>query len=224
MLLLFDIDGTLLNGNGIGRRCVEAALSEVVGRPVSAEGVPFSGKTDPQCLRDVYTANDIGATDALIADGLERYVTTMHATATVDTITVLPGVPALVEQLRVDERVQLALLTGNVEAMAYLKVGFLGYDRATFPFGAFGSDSEARNDLPAIAAERGQAHASRAYAPDEVVIIGDTPRDIACARHFGARAIAVSTGRFDADTLAEHEPDALLPDLLDPDAFWDALR
>ncbi|MEM6785240.1 MAG: HAD hydrolase-like protein [Bacteroidota bacterium] len=224
MLLLFDIDGTLLNGNGIGRRCIETALTELVGRPVSAEGVPFSGKTDPQCLRDVYAANDIEATDTLIAEGLERYVATMHATATMDTITVLPGVPTLIAQLHTDDRVQLALLTGNVEAMAYLKVGFLGYDRVMFPFGAFGSDSEARNDLPAIAAGRGQTHTGRSYAPDEVVVIGDTPRDIACARHFGARAIAVATGRIDANTLAEHEPDTLLHDLSDPDAFWAALR
>ncbi|MEM8557580.1 MAG: HAD hydrolase-like protein [Bacteroidota bacterium] len=223
MLLLFDIDGTLLNGNGIGRRCVEAALTEVVGRPVSAEGVPFSGKTDPQCLRDVYEANGIEATDTLIADGLAHYAAAMHATATADMVTVLPGVPSLVASLSVDDRVQLALLTGNMEAMAYLKVGFLGYDRATFPFGAFGSDSEARNDLPAIAADRARSHTGRSYASEEVVVIGDTPRDIACARHFGARAIAVATGRFDAESLAEHEPDALLSDLRDPAAFWAAL-
>ncbi|MEM8600206.1 MAG: HAD hydrolase-like protein, partial [Bacteroidota bacterium] len=74
-----------------------------------------------------------------------------------------------------------------------------------------------------IATKRGEAHADRSYAPEEVVVIGDTPRDIACARHFGARAIAVATGRINADSLAEHAPDALLHDLRDPDAFWAAL-
>src|SRR6056297_1316330 len=218
-LLLFDIDGTLLTTNGAGRPAVEAALAELVGRPISTEGVSFSGKTDPQILREVLTQNE--ADEALLNGRFPEVVEAFRATmvrvfdpAGADA---LAGSQTLVDQLHVDDRFQLALLTGNLQEMAYLKVGAIGFDEQHFPFGAFGSDHENRNELPAIARKRATAHAG--IEPKNVVIIGDTPRDIECGRAGGCFTIAVATGRFSYDELAEHQPDVLLDSLEDADAF-----
>ena len=220
-LLLFDIDGTLLTTNGAGRPAVEAALAEVAGRPVTTEGISFSGKTDPQILREVLVHN--GADEALLngrfPDAVEAFRRTMHRVFDPSGVDALDGACALVEHLAADERVQLALLTGNLEEMAYLKVGAIGFDRAHFPFGAFGSDSEHRNDLPAVALERAAAHAGRAFPCEDTIVIGDTPRDIECGRGAGCTVVAVATGRFGRDELAAHEPDVLFDSLADAEAF-----
>jgi phosphoglycolate phosphatase-like HAD superfamily hydrolase len=219
-LLLFDIDGTLLTTNGAGRPAVEAALSEIAGFPVSTEGVSFSGKTDPQILREVLTRS--GADEDLLNgrfhEAVEAFRQTRHRVFDPAGADALDGACALVERLHGDERVQLALLTGNLREMAYLKVGAIGFDERHFPFGAFGSDSEHRNELPAIALERAAAHAGRSFE-GEVVIIGDTPRDIECGRAGGCVTVAVPTGRYDRAALAEHEPDVLLDSLADAEAF-----
>jgi len=218
-LLLFDIDGTLLTTNGAGRPAVEAALAELVGRPISTEGISFSGKTDPQILREVLTLNEADETllNGRFPEVVDAFRTTMHRVFDPAGADALAGSQALVEQLHVDERFQLALLTGNLQEMAYLKVGAIGFGEQHFPFGAFGSDHENRNELPAIARQRAATHAG--IEPGDAVIIGDTPRDIECGRLGGCMTIAVATGRFSYDELAEHEPDVLLDSLEDADEF-----
>src|SRR5205807_3244936 len=110
--------------------------------------------------------------------------------------------------------------TGNIEPAAHFKVEVAGLaEFFTLP-GAFGDESFDRRDLPALAAGRINDHLHVNLSPGQFIVIGDTPNDIACARHFGARVIAVATGRIhSADQLRECEPDALLPDLLDVDRF-----
>lgn len=220
-LLLFDIDGTLLTTNGAGRPAVEAALSEIAGIPISTEGVSFSGKTDPQILREVLTLN--GADEALLNgrfhDVVEAFRVTMHRLFDPAGTDALDGAQALITHLHGDDRFQLALLTGNLQEMAYLKVGAIGFDAQHFPFGAFGSDDEDRNALPAIALERAVAHTQRSFGDRDVLIIGDTPRDIECGRLGGCTTIAVATGRFSREELAAHEPDVLLDNLADAEAF-----
>ena len=117
-----------------------------------------------------------------------------------------------------------ALLTGNVEPAARWKLRATGLDEF-FPLpGAFGEDSHDRRDLPALAAARINAHLKLDLAPAQFIVVGDTPGDISCARHFGARCVAVATGRFHtAAELAALDPDAVLPDLTDTDAFMRAL-
>ncbi len=224
-LLLFDIDGTLLTTNGAGRGVVESALSDLVGQPISTEGISFSGKTDPQILREVLTYNgaDDTWTNGRFAEAVEAFRQTMHRVFDPAGTDELDGATTLIERLHPDDRVQLALLTGNLNEMAYLKVGAIGLNETHFPFGAFGSDHEDRNALPAIAAERATAHAGRSFEAHDIIVIGDTPRDIECARVHGARVVAVATGKFDRATLAEHEPDVLLNSLADTDAVLDLL-
>lgn len=224
-LLLFDIDGTLLTANGAGRPAVESALADLTGGPISTEGISFSGKTDPQILREVLAHNDVDPhwTNGRFAEAVEAFRHTMHRVFDPARVDALDGATALVERLADEAQAQLALLTGNLEEMAYLKVGAIGFDRGHFPFGAFGSDDEDRNVLPGIALERAATHARRSFGGSDTVIIGDTPRDIECGRAAGCMTVAVATGRYDRDALAEHAPDVLLGSLADTDAVLEAL-
>ena len=127
--------------------------------------------------------------------------------------------PDLVARLDEDPRFALSILTGNLEPMASVKLAAVGLHGHFRLRGAYGSDHEDRNELPAIAAERIAAQTGRAFTAEQFVIVGDTPRDVAAARAFGMRCVAVATGHFSLDELAAHRPDALLPDLCDLDAF-----
>ena len=205
LILLFDIDGTLLQGHGVGRRALEAALLSIYGQTFDTRSVPFSGKTDAQIFRELLAAAPDHGLDAEPSDDQRdalrsAYLDEMGRRLPVDPVEELPGAAALVRQLDGGEHT-LGLLTGNLEPLAYGKVARIGLERTLFPFGAFGSDAEDRNALPAIAADRAAAHLGRDVAHDELVIIGDTPRDIACARAVGARVVAVATGYYDADEL-----------------------
>jgi phosphoglycolate phosphatase len=127
---------------------------------------------------------------------------------------VLPGVRQTLEVLDRHPRYRSALLTGNIEAMAYLKMELVDLDRFFNLPGAFGNESHERKDLPALAARRIRQHLQRELTPDQFIVIGDTPNDIGCAKHFGARAVALGTGRFySTEEIMACEPDAFIPDL-----------
>lgn len=215
-VLLFDIDGTLYDGHGVGRRAVEASLAARFGRPVDTAAVAFSGKTDPQIFRSILSDPALVGTvpddlDAALAGALADYAAEMHRTFHTARATALPGAADTVHRLAA-QGFTTGLLTGNLEPLAYLKVASVGLARTHVPFGAFGSDHEDRNRLPLVAAERAAAHVGRAVDPRELVIIGDTPMDIACARAVGAVAVAVTTGRYSAADLREAD---LVLDALD---------
>ena len=223
-LLLFDIDGTILLTHGIGRRAVEASLSELCGNPIDTTGISFSGKTDPQIIREVLVASGVngGSLNGLVDEGIEAYTALMEESIRPEATEVLGGVPELIEALSQRSDVQLALLTGNLEPLAYRKLdaaGLGGY----FPFGAFGSDHEDRYQLPPIALERARERTGREFDGRDVVIIGDTEHDIGCGRGIGAFSVAVCTGRFDRNYLHQHDPDVLLECLDDPDEFISAV-
>jgi len=214
-LLLFDIDGTILTTH-IGRQSIDQTLTRLCGRPISSEHVSFSGKTDPQIVQEILLDNGLSAPKAaaLIPEVLEAYVETARQTIVPHRIEVLPGVRDLIDHLAAQDTVQLALLTGNLDVTAYLKleaVGLAGY----FPFGAFGSDHADRAELPSIAVRRAYAHTGRSYTGKDIVIIGDSENDVRCGRGVGAFAVAVATGRVSRAALAAQSPDVLLDDLCD---------
>ena len=126
----------------------------------------------------------------------------------------LPGVREVLQAVADHPRYHSALLTGNIEPAAYLKMELVGLSEF-FPLpGAFGDESHDRSDLPALAAERIKRFLNLDLQPDQFIVIGDTPNDIACARHFGARALAVGTGRlYNTEDLLDCSPDAFIPDL-----------
>ena len=217
-LILFDIDGTMLRTNGVGRRSIEKVLTEYLGRRVDTDPVSFSGKTDPQILREIFAHNGTEIDDADLAEVLAAYTEEMHSQLAPETVTLLDGVPDLIEHLLPMPDVHLALLTGNLEPLAFKKLAAVGLDHH-FSYGAFGSDHADRPMLPAIAIERAHAHTGHRFDGADVIIVGDTEHDIRCGNGVGAFSVAVATGHFTRDHLAQFEPDVLLDDLTDRDAF-----
>ncbi|MFW5955419.1 MAG: HAD family hydrolase [Rhodothermales bacterium] len=223
-LLLFDIDGTIVLTHGVGRRSVERALSETCGRPIDASSVTFSGKTDPQIIAEVL---DVNGFDRATFNGLERralsaYQRFMESSLVSARVELLPGVAALIKHLDGRNDVQLALLTGNLEPLAYRKLRAVGLD-CFFAFGAFGSDHPDRYHLPPIAVERALHHTGRRFEGRDVVIIGDTEHDIGCGRGIGALSVGVCTGQYDRACLRGHGADVLFDRLDNTQAFVDAV-
>jgi len=219
-LVLFDIDGTLVLTKGAGRRALGAALRRVYGTSGLIEGYDFRGKTDPRIVAELMSAAGLGpeAIHAGLGDCFEAY-----ARGLVDEIgdgqcvTLLPGVADLVRRLDATEGVVLGLLTGNIEEGARIKLAPTGL-WPYFRIGAFGSDDGDRRRLPSLAARRAQALTGYGFRPEEVVVIGDTPLDIECARAFGAVAVAVATGFHPYAELEAEKPDLLFASFADVEA------
>lgn len=225
-LVLFDIDGTLLHSHGAGRRAMEAALLEIFGT-TGSPAYRYDGKTDRQIVRDLMRGAgfDDGEIDARMTrvmdayvSGLEREIVAPHTR-----VEALTGVMALLEALVQREHCTVGLLTGNLEPGAKHKLLAAGIGFARFAVGAFGSDHEIRAELPAIAQLRARERLGLHFDGRAMVIIGDTPSDIACGRPIGARAIAVATGNYSMEALDEHGPDALFNDLGDTEAVLAAI-
>ena len=215
-LVLLDIDGTLLISRGSGRSSMAAALEQVLGQPISTEGVAFSGRTDRQIMRDILSASAIDLRDdeSVLDRALAAYESEAPKHLDAARITVLPGVRDLLQALHDHREVHLGLLTGNLKSTAYLKLSLAGLDHF-FPFGAFGCDDEDRNCLPPIAIERALQVHGHAFSSTDVFVIGDTTHDITCAHTSGCRAVAVCTGRYTREELEPLGPDLLLDDLSD---------
>ncbi|MBV6521343.1 MAG: Phosphoglycolate phosphatase [Gemmatimonadaceae bacterium] len=223
-LVLFDIDGTLLSSHGAGRRAMEFALQEHFGTPGSAS-YRYDGHTDRQIVRDQMRAAGIGepTIDARLP-ALERtYLERLQLELMTTPVTVEPGVLALLEVLESRADRVIGLLTGNLEPGASAKLHAAGIEPTRFRVGAYGSDGEVRGELPAIAQERARERLGLDVPGDNVILVGDTPSDIACGRGVGARVIAVATGNFTVAELAALEPAYVFPDLSDTAAVLDAI-
>ncbi len=225
-LVLFDIDGTILLTAGAGRRAITAALAELVGERVVFEQIRFDGKTDPQIVSELLAAaGDPGPHDRDHVRALcERYVALLERElATATGTRLMPGFPAILDRLEAEAGVVLGLLTGNLERGAALKLRAAGIDPGRFKVGAYGSDAAHRPDLPPIAARRAEPFFGRTPAGGEVVIIGDTPADVACGAGIGARAVAVATGSYTVAELAACGAHAVFADLGDTDRALEAI-
>ena len=218
-LVLFDIDGTILWSDGAGRRAMTTALEEIIGGS-GPDGYRYDGRTDPQIAREIMRHEGVeeARIDALIPVLLERYLTLLTTELRTRTLRLFPGVVELVERLEQERGIIPGLLTGNIRAGAEMKLTAAGLDTARFRVGAYGSDHADRPELPAIAQRRARESLGAEVAGRDIFVIGDTPMDIACGRGIGARAIAVATGFYGVDELAEHEPAAVFPTLADTDA------
>ena len=215
-LVLFDIDGTLLSAAGVSASALSEALRRHFGTEVGIEGYDYSGKTDPQIVRELMRPEgfDVAAIEERMEATLTSYVKFLRARLRPEHVRPKPGMSALVLALARDPRVTLGLLTGNVEPGARLKVEPMGLNEH-FPFGAFGSDHEDRHLLPALAVERARSLTGHLFEGKRVVIVGDSIHDVRCGRSLGVRAVAVATGHTKPDVLHAEEPDALLPDCSD---------
>lgn len=222
-LILFDVDGTLVTG-GPAKDAFHLALVEVFGTAGPIETWEFSGKTDPQIARELL--RDAGLDDRTIDEGLPRlwtrYLTEMEHRLPGDPTVALPGAREILDALEVDGDSALGLLTGNVARGAELKLGSAGL-AGRFQVGAFGSDHELRNELPGIALARARDRWRIAFDPREVLVVGDTPRDVECGRHAGARTLGVATGRFPAEELEAAGADVVLTDLSETERVLEVL-
>lgn len=219
-LLLFDIDGTLIHANGAGKIALIEALNIVFGTAGPVEQYNMGGKTDPAIITDLMIA--AGRSPSEIEAGLPQvYAETVKAGqrhfATAG-IRPCPGVLELLTALGQEADVLMGLVTGNVREVAPLKLAAAGIDPAQFPIGAYGSDHADRNLLPGLALTRAIAYTGRNSPPARIVVIGDTPADILCARAGQAIAVAVATGTYSWEALAQHRPDHLLPSLVNTQA------
>lgn len=210
---MFDIDGTLVDTGGAGRRAMERAFDRTHGRADAVSGFVFGGMTDPAIARRALAAIGVAATAEAITLVLDAYLD-----ALADELPKAPGFRVLPDVLDALDHVggrghAIGLGTGNLLRGAQLKLEFAGiFDR--FAFGGYGSDHEDRAELLARGAEKGRAQLGDSGAT--VVVIGDTPRDIEAARAIGATCVAVATGRFGLEELAAHAPDVAVRTLADP--------
>ena len=206
-LVLFDIDGTILTDGGASRAAFADALSAVYGYDGDLSRYDFSGRTDPQIAHMVL--RDAGHAAEKIEAALPRlweiYLAGLARNATSGRVRVMPGIRELLAELESHAEVVLALLTGNIEPGARLKLA--GADlNEYFAFGAFGSDSADRTQLPPIAMERASARVGRHFRGADVVIIGDSIYDVRCGVPYEATTIAVASGKTAAETLRAENP------------------
>ena len=226
-LVLFDIDGTILLTAGAGRRAIVAALAEAVGPTPAFERIRFDGKTDPQIVAEMLEAagQPEPRESARVRELCERYVgfLAQELERSTTRTTVMPGVHVLLERLEAEPGVVLGLLTGNVAQGAALKLRSGGIAPERFRVGAYGSDAAYRPDLPPIAARRAEAIFGRVPHGTDVVIIGDTPADVACGAGIEARALGVATGAYSVSDLEACGAHVVFLDLSETDAVLDAI-
>lgn len=213
---LFDIDGTLLNSGGAGRAALELAFCEEFGFSEMRGRVSYSGRTDRSIMREILHMHELDAHeehfDRLIAGYLKRLPDSLQRNQG----TVLPGVLDLLKTISGrQEKVAMGLLTGNIQAGARTKLGHFGlFD--FFKFGGFGDLHWERDDVAREALEQVRTNVGEFVEPQNILVIGDTPLDVQCARAIGVKAIAVTTGWHSAEELQATNPDLLLADLSDP--------
>jgi phosphoglycolate phosphatase len=224
-LLLFDVDGTLLLSGGAGVRAMTLAFEAVFGVPNAFEGIPVAGYTDTFLLsRAIERAGLADTSDAhdrfraAYLDRLRQEITRPSPGGR----GVMPGVRSLLDEISRERRHYLALLTGNYERAAHIKLAHFGLG-AYFSWGAFGEDSPDRQQLACLALQRAEQRSVPAAARRNVVVIGDTPHDVACAKAIAARAIAVATGNYSVEQLATCGADVVLADLADTRALLQLL-
>jgi phosphoglycolate phosphatase-like HAD superfamily hydrolase len=231
-ILLWDIDGTLIRSVRAGafKEYTIPVLESVFGTAGRLAEMNVSGMTDLQIVGEALAAEGFTPEQirARVAQLRDRYLAELERAATETgggpLFELLPGAREALAAADAHPRYRSALLTGNVEPAARLKMRLFGLEGFFTLPGAFGDDSHDRRDLPRLAHERIRRHTGLDLRPSQFIVIGDTPNDIDCARHFGARVVGVGTGRLNSlATLAPHSPDALLPDLSDTELLMRTL-
>lgn len=221
-LLLFDIDGTLITSGGAGERALRDGFRERFGIDDDLKNVEIAGRTDSGIARTMLRSHGLAETPENIAAFVDSYLAHLAPQLSRTAGTLLPGVLPLLEALKNRPDMVLALLTGNVERGAELKLSHYGV-WTFFEFGAYADDHHDRNELGPFAQRRARERHGIDIPPQRIFILGDTPHDIACARAIGARAIAIATGKFTRPELSAFQPDFLFDDLSDLDAVLAAL-
>jgi phosphoglycolate phosphatase-like HAD superfamily hydrolase len=218
-LVLWDVDGTLVDVRRLGRDAFFDAFERVTGAPPD-EMVPFAGRTDLEIAHDMLATAGVEPANGMLdrfeealVEALARRRDEMRRRGRA-----LVGAAAALARLKDEPGVVQSVLTGNVERNALVKLDTFGLSKyLDFAAGGYGSDHRVRGELVAIARRRAETRHGVDLRPDDVVLVGDTPLDVAAAHEGGARAVGVATGPYDVDELREAGADAVLPDLADTD-------
>ena len=225
-LILFDVDGTLLITGGATTRCIWRAAEATFGRSLTRCSLT-AGLLDPQLFMAIAAHCGIERGE----EHLDRYKSLYLAELERELlrvrqdVKVMPGIVPLLEDLsKKTDRVTLGILTGNFRQATMLKLAAAGLNRFEFPVGAFAEDGSQRVELVDSAMRQFTSLTRESCAPQQVIIIGDTPRDIATARAAGCRVLSVATGGYSFDQLQAEGPDAGVQDLLDPRPLWELIE
>ena len=216
-LLLFDIDGTLITSGGAGENALRLGIMDRFGIDDDLRGIEIAGRTDSGIARQFFAKHSLPDTPGNTTSFFEGYLTHLPRMLSEKDGRLLPGIVPLLDALTTRDDVILALLTGNLERGAKLKLTHYGvWDY--FEFGAYADDHHDRNQLGHFARTRAKERHGVEFPPENIYILGDTPHDITCARAIGAKAVAIATGQFTRAQLAGHAPDFLFDDLGNVDA------
>ena len=218
LLLLWDIDGTLIASGGAGMRALQVALRNVFAIDGSLADIDFAGRTDKWIMREVFRKFALPATPENFSRFFDGYVAVLPTELNNPNARVLPGVREILRSAAAHGAIAQGLLTGNMRRGAEAKLSHHGL-WGHFEFGAFGDDSEHRNDLGPHAVRRALERHGVNFAADTVWVIGDTPHDIACGKIIGARTLGVGTGGSTIDHLRTHQPTAVAESLADTEAI-----
>lgn len=223
-LVLFDIDGTLLSAGPSARTAFQTALEDVFGTSGDVDGYAFEGRLDPLIVTDLMRA--AGVPDETIAlrrgDALALYLDRLEAGLRAHAPVLKPGVPALLDALEKVDGLVPALLTGNVERGARVKLSAAGLWHR-FVFGVWGDEASCREELGPVALERARPATGLTFTGRECVVVGDSRLDVACGLAIGARAIAVATGRTTLPALEAAGAHVVLADLSDTERALEAI-
>jgi phosphoglycolate phosphatase len=225
MLILFDIDGTILLTRGAGILAMQDAGQALFSPEFTIEGVDFAGRLDPLIFASLCERNGVEPTEANHDQFRAKYHHFLeHRLTTSATAEILPGVKEIVERLHAMEDVTLGLVTGNYPHTGRLKLRAAGLDPEMFVIQAWADMGEHRRDLPAAALKMYEQMMGRAIDPSNAVIIGDTPHDVDCAKFNGCRVLAVGTNpKQPLEELLEHGADRAVQDMSDVDDVIDWL-
>jgi phosphoglycolate phosphatase len=227
-LYLFDIDGTLVHSGGAGRRAIEVAFERVWARAIPWDGygrLRFNGRTDLAILRDVGALVGLTEEEYLSREPalLDEYLDALpDEVERASGRLVYPGIPELLEALSVRPELRLALLTGNLERGARAKLAPFGLNRY-FVVGGYGSDAVDRREIARIARTRAEEAFGIRFPAARVVVVGDTPADVDCARAGGFCAVAVGTGGETRESLDACSPDLYFDNFADTGAVLERL-
>ena len=219
ILILFDVDQTLVSLPGCGTTALNSAFEEVHGVPHAFTGMAFAGGLDLPLMKEVYLKWDLtpggSGTPPDLSDLKSVYF--RHLGELLETWTdgkVCQGVPSLLESLASEPYVQLGLETGNFRESAFIKLRRFGLD-SYFQDGGFGGEHMDRADVVTSAIDACQERSGRTYPNDQIFVVGDTPSDILAGHANHVRTLAVATGQYTTDELSEHHPSHIIQDLSD---------
>ncbi|MBN1595118.1 HAD hydrolase-like protein [candidate division FCPU426 bacterium] len=218
-LFLFDVDATLIRTGGVGLRVMSRAFEEIMGWQDALAGISMAGRTDPSIAQEVSRqrrGKDMTAPE--LETVWARYLELLRQQLQeADTYRVLPGIPEFLRKISGQAGFALGLGTGNLEAGARIKLERADLNKY-FPFGGFGSDAVERAEVLRIGVSRGERYLGRSLTNRQIVIVGDTPHDIAAGKELAARTLAVATGPYSLEQLAAFQPDLAIQDFTDQTA------